>query len=1152
MKFVHRIERDGTQVRTQDVRVRLNSSQWVSAFGQLGAYYLEGYGDIQFGDIVIDKSDGRSISVTNAIVEDVNPYGITTTSLSADLRYKKITIPGLEPGDRLTYHTVTRQKPLAPGRAFGDIKMSPTPDSATQSYELDMPRDAHIKVQLREGLGVGWEDVPSAPDRLVRRLVLKPTLPGPGVKPTKEEIQSQSEPDVIFTSFESWNEVAHWWWGISKDRHLPDAAVTKEAQTLTASAKGPAERIAALHAFASVKVRYVNVSFGLGRMQPRKASEVLANRYGDCKDKHALLAALATSVGIDVRPVLINSSHPELRNDVPSPQQFDHVISVARLGPKPEDWLWFDSTNPFAGPGYLLPNLRDKPALLVEANGDATPVRTPKAPPFVPRQEMTLKAALSPDGVLKGHVTLLFHSDAEVTWRSMIAMLPQDRRAEVIQSSFSRVWQGWNVDGVSTSDALDLGSPFRIEFDAQNTIKARGTERKLSVPSLGFDLPEAPDEPAAGTPAVQFGVQDFTERVEIEVPEGQPAQPPLSVSFERSFGSFRSSYTIEGRTLKMERTLRLATPDLAAGDIASYEAFRSLVTKDHDQAFIVTGVAPETPVVTALGLRKEGTAAFDRKEYDKAVELLRKATELDPKVDDGFLDLGRSLFELNRFEDAVTIFTRLIEQSPFDGFAYAWRGHALGKLGKRIEAEKDLLKQIDVAPFYVWPYQELGRQWSKQGRHRESAEVYEKAAAIEPKVADNWLDLAQEQAWTDRPDDARQSLQKATSLTLEDWRKIRAAGIYRLFGDAEVAGRLAAEALPSVANRLAKLDVSELDDGDAYWSARLAEAWRYIGDAAAAAGDSQKAERYLEAAWRLEFLPEAGWALGELREKQGRLADAVDLWSMAAGTAGPWSTTLPLDRQKRIEAACAKLPDGASAGDDRPKGATGEFVTVHAEPKRQSEARSRLTETRTVRLKGPVVAELTEQIVLLADAQGHVERVVNVSRKSPKDFARQLASLAPIRVPAWPQPDLHEYKAVRKGVFTCFTGTGCALVFDLPEQATTPVGAMNSIRITSIDPKEGAVLQRGERVTVVAKFHYEVRQPSVFVWLVALKGPSDMSHPATLKPLAETKRQALTAGEGDVVLTATFEAPTEPGRIYISIASTTSSAGYGGSWLEVR
>ena len=38
-------------------------------------------------------------------------------------------------------------------------------------------------------------------------------------------------------------------------------------------------------------------------MEPRAAADVLQNKYGDCKGKHALLAALAASLDLDVRPV---------------------------------------------------------------------------------------------------------------------------------------------------------------------------------------------------------------------------------------------------------------------------------------------------------------------------------------------------------------------------------------------------------------------------------------------------------------------------------------------------------------------------------------------------------------------------------------------------------------------------------------------------------------------------------------------------------------------------------------------------------------------------------------------------------------------------------------------------------------------------------
>ncbi len=986
LKYVDRVERDGTHVRTNLVEVRLNTAQGVEAFGQLGSAYVEGYGDVQFGEVVIEKSDGRHVPITNGLVADVNPFGVTSTSMSADVRYRKLTIPGLEPGDRLSYRITQRVKPLAPGRVFGEMKLWSSADSPLQTYELDVPRDARVKVLLRKGIGADWEEVPSAPDRWVRRLSLKPPAASTLEKPTKEDLESLADPDVIFTSFDSWDEVANWWWGISKDRLAPDAAVAREASALARSATTPREKIAALHAFLVSRIRYVNVSFGLGRMQPRKAPEVLANRYGDCKDKHALLAAMAASLGIDVRPVLINSGRPVLRDEVPSPQQFDHMISVVRLGKAPEEWLWLDATNPFAGPGHLLPTLRDKPALLVESDGDAVVVRTPRDPPFATRQELVLKASLSPEGVL-GRVSWVLRSDEETMLRSVFASVPQERRAAVIQVSLARDWSGAKVENVFVSDPLDVGSPFRVEFDAEQTIDAKGSERSVRVPFPEFDLPEAAEDVLPGGNAVSFMLRESTQRAEIELPEGQQARLPLSVSLERPFGAFRSAYTAEGRTLRLERTLRLPQRSIGVADVVSYEAFRSAIGKDHKQEFTVTGLPKAPAAVTALELRKAGTAALNKKEFTKAAELLRQATELDPKVAGGLIDLGRALCDLKKYEEAVQAFTRRIELSPFDEGAYGWRAYAHGRLDKWNEAEQDLHKQIEVAPFNAWPYRELGRRRSTQGRHQEAADFYARAATIEPKIAERWVDLARQQAWAGRAPEARQSLDKATALGPQDWLKIQAASVYRRLGDVEPAGRLAADALPSLTARLEKLGPDELDDGDRDWVSRLVEAWRYVGDAAIAAGDTKKAERYLEAAWRLLFLPEAGWALGELREKQGRLADAVELWSMASVAAGPRSTVLPADRQKRIEAACAKLPDVGPPTPPRPPGTTGAYEVVFSEPARQRQARDRLMGLRTVRLKGPVVANVTEEVLLLTDSDGRVE-VTSLSRPEARSASR--------------------------------------------------------------------------------------------------------------------------------------------------------------------
>jgi transglutaminase-like putative cysteine protease len=698
VEFRDRVEADGAHVRKLEIRVQLGTAQGVAEFGQIGTSYVDGHGDVQFEDVTIEKTDGRRIRVDDGLVEDLNPFGVSGTSLPADVRFKKLTIPGLEPGDTLSYRIVNRQRPLAPGRAFGEIKLPPLA-GVFQTYELDVPRRSGVAVRLREGLGASWEDFPSEPDRLVRRLRLKVDPPDGKRQPTEEELQSWNEPDVSFTSFASWGEVTSWWWGLSKDRLKADDAVAKEAAGLAGTARTASDRIAALHSFLATRIRYVNVSFGLGRMQPRPAPDVLRNRYGDCKDKHALLAALAASLGIDVRPVLINSVRGDLRDDLPSPQQFDHMISVVRPGPSPSEWLWLDGTNPFGAPGYLLPNLRDKRALLIEANGDAVLVRTPREPPFVPRQEVSLRGSLDAQGVLRCRQTWAVRSDAEVPLRGLFSMVPQDRRPSAVKEGVARDWEEATLENVFVSDPLDVGSAFRVEFDAEKEVSAKGSERSLWLPLPEFELPEPAHPVRAGEPAATFTLREIRARAEIEIPEDHRARAPLSVALDRPFGTFRSTYSVEGRTLKLERTLSLSRSEVAEADVAAYESFRNAIATDRKQTFTIEG-APPTPLApTAEGLRSEGLAAFQKKDYAKAVELLQKAADADPKLKDVFVDLGRGLYEMGRDEDAVAAFTRQIEAAPFHENAYAWRAHVLARLNRWAEAEKDLLKQIEVAPF---------------------------------------------------------------------------------------------------------------------------------------------------------------------------------------------------------------------------------------------------------------------------------------------------------------------------------------------------------------------------------------------------------------------------------------------------------------------
>jgi len=815
-----RIEADGRVERVYEAKVLLRDGTAVAQFGQIAMPYVDGHGEIVFDEVTVEKADGRRIDVTDRLVEDVNPFGVSGSSIAADVRFRKLTIPGLEPGDHLAFRILLRQKPLVPGSIFGEVKFLGTISDPLQEYELDLPREAGIAVELNESLGVAWEVLPGPPDRLVRRLSVRPKRPDFGTEgPTEAEIDALQRPDVAFSNFRSWADVGQWWWNLSKDRLAPDAAVRAEAARIVAGRVSARDKIEALHAFVATRVRYLNVSFGVGRMQPRPASDVLSNKYGDCKDKLALLAAMASAVGLDVRPVLVHSGRKTLRDGAPGPQQFDHMIGVAQLGPDAKDWLWLDATNELALPGYLLPALRDKPALLIDRTGKGRLVRTPELAPFPQRVEVQMKGALQSDGPLRAHVRWTFRSDGEVETRLGYRMTPQDRHAELVKKTLARGWTDATITNVSISDPSDIKEPFRVEFDLERTPTDRSAESEwaLSLPMPDYGLP-APRKKAAGDEKiVELALDEFDIRAEIELPSGAAGRAPVSVSLDRPFAQLRSEYAVEGSLLKARRRLLILKRFVTANESAMYASFRQAVDKDGEQDFwIQPSRDGSAPALSAAALRKEGLAAFARKDYPKAVASLEKAVASDSKVEGGLNDLGRALRSAGRPEDALSAFTRQIEVDPFHESAYAERAYTLLDMERSDEAEKDLLKQIEVAPLKAWSYERLAEIRMDQQRYDDAARYYAGAASLEPKKAENWVELGMAHAGARRPREALAAFERGRGLDPPDWLAIRLASGLQSVGDLKSAGEIAEQALPKLSERLAALTAAGFGIGDLY------------------------------------------------------------------------------------------------------------------------------------------------------------------------------------------------------------------------------------------------------------------------------------------------------------------------------------------------
>lgn len=156
------------------------------------------------------------------------------------------------------------------------------------------------------------------------------------------------------SSLPSWDDFATWFRRIAKGSDTIDDTVKKTAADLATGAKTRREKIQRVFEYVSA-LRYVAVEIGIQGFRPRTPAQVLANRYGDCKDKANLITAMLKSLGIDSQFALVNRGG---MTDVDFPSwQFNHAVCfVPRdAADKNDTDLWLDSTDGVTPFGFIPP-----------------------------------------------------------------------------------------------------------------------------------------------------------------------------------------------------------------------------------------------------------------------------------------------------------------------------------------------------------------------------------------------------------------------------------------------------------------------------------------------------------------------------------------------------------------------------------------------------------------------------------------------------------------------------------------------------------------------------------------------------------------------------------------------------------------------------
>jgi len=886
----YRFESDGTGRREISARIRVQSEAGVQQWGQLQFGYNSVNERIEIPYVRVIRKDGSVVTAGEDAVQDLSAPIENEAPVYTDYRQKHVTVPGLRPGEVLEYDMVTViHTPLAQGQFWTEYDFEKNNIVLAETLDVDVPAGCVLKLKNKPGMD------PKITEADGRRLYhwtsshLERDDDTKNKTKKKKHTPDDDRPDVQLTTFANWDQLGRWYASLEKDRRVPSADVRAKAEELTKGLTTDLDKTEALYDFVAKNFRYVSLSLGLGRYQPHAADDVLHNQYGDCKDKHTLLASLLEAEGLHAYSVLINSSR-KLDPDVPSPSQFDHVITMLPLG---KQEVWMDTTTEVAPFRLLSYSLRKKQALVIPpAELTTAPAphleETPADTPMPDTEISEIDGKINEIGKLEAHVHYQFRGDEELMLRSIFRRVPQANWQRVVENVNSGL--GGDVTNLKISDPAATREPFTMSYDVAKVNFLDWSKKKTEIvlPLVQFNLPGADDDDAdADAEPLKLGPKaEYSYEIRLQLPPKYVAHAPLAFSLKRDYAQYDASYKVDGDVFTAGRKLTLFQDELPAARTEDYESFRRAVGADLAQQLSIENTTAGSPVppadMKADDLVDSARAAMNDGNLPVAIALLKRATEVDPKNKYAWNNLGLAYFQSRDDDQAIAAFQKQIEVNPYDEYAYNNLGRVYWNERKYGDAVKAFNKQLENNPLDKFAHANLGAMYEEWHKYELAVPELEKAASLTPDSAELQVSLGDSYLNLGQDDKALAAFDHAVELSATPlvWNNIA----YQLSlkgSHLDRAQQYAESAVSATAAALRNVSLDRLTQQDLPLVSSLIAYWDTLGWVHFAKGDLSGAEKYVAAAWGLGHHGEVGDHLAQIYEKRGEKDLALQTYALS-------------------------------------------------------------------------------------------------------------------------------------------------------------------------------------------------------------------------------------------------------------------------------
>jgi hypothetical protein len=552
-------------------------------------------------------AQGKDYETQDKDIIDAAPVAVPGIELITDLRVKFVQIPAPDAGNVVGYEYETEEQPYFLQNQWRIQEREPVKET---HYRLELPEGwqykaswiHHAEISPQQTGSNKWEwsaaEVPG-----IRHEEQMPPMAGIASGMIISFIPPGGAPD--HNDFLTWNDMGKWYDGLTGERMAATPPIKQETSSITAGQASTLSKMQAIAEYIQNQIRYIAIELGIGGWQPHSASDVLAHRYGDCKDKATLTISMLHGIGVEGYYVIINASRDAVGGDDPAHNGFNHAITAIRLPagqndpslvativhPKLGRLLFFDPTDEVTPFGQIRGALQSNYGLLVGPDGGEL-VQLPRQQPAMAGIKRLGKLELDANGTLYGEVAESRTGDraAQVRW-SLRSASAEKEKNEIIETLLSDSLGSFQLTGLNFRNVADRKQPLGMNYAFQTRDYAKNAGDMLLVRprvlgTKASGLIET-DEPRKFAIEFESPVLDF-DNFEITLPSDyEVADSPSPVDVDFGFADYHSKTEVTGNTLHYTRTFEVKDVSIPASKADELKKFYRIIATDEHSTVVL-------------------------------------------------------------------------------------------------------------------------------------------------------------------------------------------------------------------------------------------------------------------------------------------------------------------------------------------------------------------------------------------------------------------------------------------------------------------------------------------------------------------------------------------------------------------------------------